>query len=72
MHSAFSRHVGLQSELPVHIGINQKQGHERVHRWTMACLVLHNLLHSMRDDESWLKAEIEREEAVSQPPIGGP
>jgi len=30
----------------------------------MACLVLHNLLHSMKDDGTWLQAEVECQEAV--------
>ena len=52
------------NELPLRIGLNEKRGHQRVHYWTMACLVVHNLLHSMRDDETWLQAEIEREQAA--------
>ena len=53
------------NELPLRIGLNEKRGHQRVHYWTMACLVLHNLLHSMRDDETWLEEEIEREQAAA-------
>jgi len=30
----------------------------------MVCLVLHNILHSMRDNETWLQAEVERQEAL--------
>lgn len=31
----------------------------------MACLVLHNLLHSIRDDETWLQEDIELEGAAN-------
>ena len=50
-------------EIPVRIDTNQRQGHERVQQWTMACLVLHNLLHTMRDDETWLQEDIDRQRA---------
>lgn len=48
-------------EIPVRIGMDEKQGHQRVHYWAMACLVLHNLLYRMRDKEAWLQAEIDHD-----------
>ena len=48
-------------DIPIRIGMDEKKGHRKVHYWTMACLVLHNLLHTMRDDETWLKAEMDRQ-----------
>ena len=32
----------------------------------MACLVLHNILYSMRDDETWLQEDIDRRKAASE------
>lgn len=47
-------------EIPVRIDSNKEQGHLRVHNWTMACVVLHNFLKSIQDDEGWLEVEIEQ------------
>ena len=51
-------------EMPIRIGADREEGHRRVHNWTMACLVLHNILHSMKDDETWLQAQVKRQEAL--------
>ena len=34
--------------------MDKDKGHKQVINWTMACVVLHNILHSMRDNEEWL------------------
>ena len=41
-------------DIPVHIDMDKDKGHKRVINWTMACVVIHNILHSMRDNEEWL------------------
>ena len=45
-------------DIPIQIGLNKDIGHKRVINWTMSCLVLHNILHSLRDDEKWLEEQI--------------
>ena len=35
------------------------KGHDRVIAWTMACLVLHQLLIDLREDDSWLEYGID-------------
>ena len=45
------------------MGMDNKQGHQRVIQWTMACIILHNLLSNFRDDRSWLQEPVEREVA---------
>jgi len=49
-----ARFPSLRS-MPIRIGTDQLQGHERVTSWISTCMVLHNILHSMKDDESWLE-----------------
>ena len=44
------------------IGLDRDLGHKRVNHWTMACIVLHNLLHNMKDDESWIDRHTENQE----------
>ena len=47
--------------VPVRIGQDQERGHRRVINWTMACIVLHNILHNIRENEDWLEIQNERE-----------
>ena len=42
-------------KVPIRIGENALAGHIQVIKWTMGCVVLHNLLHDLKDDESWLE-----------------
>ena len=35
-------------------------GHRRVMNWTMACIVLHNILHGMKENEDWLANELQK------------
>jgi len=42
-------------DLPVRIAEPAEPGHENIIDWTLACIVLHNMLASMKDDESWLE-----------------
>lgn len=48
------------SDIPLRIGEDVHSGHQKVIEWTMACLVLHNMLAGMRDDESWLRESLDR------------
>ena len=48
--------------IPVRIGQDQERGHRRVINWTMACIVLHNILHNIKENEDWLEVVQEREE----------
>ena len=48
-----ARFPSLRS-LPVRIGLDQQQGHNRVMMWISTCLVLHNWLHSIQEEEDWL------------------
>ncbi|RPB25680.1 hypothetical protein L211DRAFT_806296, partial [Terfezia boudieri ATCC MYA-4762] len=43
------------SNIPVRINTDKEDGHQRVIDWTMACLVLQNILHDMQDDSTWLQ-----------------
>ena len=40
--------------LPMRIGTDKQLGHKKVMNWTMACIVLHNILHVMKENEDWL------------------
>ena len=40
--------------IPTRIGIDKQLGHRKVMNWTMACVVLHKILHGMKDNEDWL------------------
>lgn len=42
----------LHSDIPIRIGIDAQ--------WTMACVVLHNMLSRTKGDESWLKESMEQ------------
>ena len=46
------------TEIPVRIGENERSGHEKVLYWTIACVVLHNMLAGMGDNESWLEETV--------------
>ena len=41
-------------DVPVRIDMDKDKGHRRFINLTMACIVLQNMLHCMRDDEAWL------------------
>ena len=56
-----ARWVSL-SNLPLRIDEDRIKGHNRVIEWTMACLVLHNLLLDFQDDDSWLEWSIQNAE----------
>lgn len=43
-------------------------GHQKVMEWTMACLVLHNMLAKVQDDESWLQEMIEQHSYAKRGP----
>ena len=36
--------------MPVRIGVDAREGHLRVAMWISACLVLHNFLHSQKEE----------------------
>jgi len=44
--------------IPIRIDNDKERGHRRVIEWTTACIVLHNILNAIHDDNSWLQAEI--------------
>jgi len=50
--------------MPIQIGADREKEYKRVHNWTMTYLMLHNILHSIRDDKTWLQAEVEHQEAL--------
>ena len=43
--------------LPVRVRADQRNGHQPVIDWVTACLVLHNMLNSMKGDEQWLEID---------------
>lgn len=49
---------------------NPRHRHERVQQWTMACIVLYNVLHSIQDVEAWLREDMEYEQAIVRMPEG--
>ena len=49
------------SHIPVQIGQDQELGHRRVINWTMACIVLHNILHNINENQDSLENEGEQE-----------
>jgi len=53
----------------VRIGLDKHQGHERIISCTIACVVLHNILHGMQNenDQSWLGDIIEERERDPEP-----
>jgi len=52
--------------LPIRIDEDRITGHDRVIGWTMACLVLHNLLIDLQEDDLWLEWAIEADEALEK------
>ena len=46
--------------IPTRIGTDKQLGHRRVMNWTMACIVLHNILHGMKENEDWLANELQK------------
>ena len=43
------------NNLPIRIGEDRIKSHDRAVAWTMACLVLNNLLLDLHEDDSWLE-----------------
>ena len=46
--------------IPTRIGMDKQLGHRRVMNWTMACIVLHNILHGIKENEDWLADELQK------------
>lgn len=53
-------------DIPTRIGDDAEVGHTRVINWTIACLVLHNMLASMKDNELWLAETIAQNAHTNQ------
>ena len=54
-------------DVPIRIGEDVDAGHLKVLYWTISCVVLHNMLASMKDDELWL-AELAAQEISRHEP----